>query len=55
MKTICKCLECRQLYDMEQGWNEEYCSEWCADAAYVASLADRKYQELKDSLLTAQV
>jgi len=47
MKTneTIKCPECGRVFDFEEGYDDQYCSEYCADAAYVGSLSDRLHDE----------
>ena len=43
METQHKCLECGTVYDFDDGHCDEYCSQFCAEAAYLGS--DRLYDE----------
>jgi len=45
METQHKCLECGALYEFDKGHCDQYCSRYCAEAAYLGSMSDRLYDE----------
>lgn len=46
------CQECRASYTFDEGYNDMFCSQFCAEAAYINGLADRAYDQRVDDFLT---